>query len=51
MYEKIGRELESRYKKTDFPLNVIVEITNHCNLNCVMCDYAGLAFTRGKEFA
>lgn len=42
MYEKIGRELESRYKKTDFPLNVIVEITNHCNLNCVMCDHAGL---------
>lgn len=47
MYEKIDKELEARYKKTDFPLNVAIEITNHCNLNCIMCNNDKLTRPRG----
>ena len=36
MYEAL-EGLEKKYKITEFPLNVAIEITNHCNLNCIMC--------------
>lgn len=36
MYENI-KEIEKNYKETDFPLNVIVEVGNHCNLRCTTC--------------
>ena len=37
MYEIPNRDLERRYKISDFPLNVAIEVTNNCNLNCIMC--------------
>lgn len=37
MYAEINHELESKYKISAFPLNIAVEVTNNCNLNCVMC--------------
>lgn len=33
MYEDI-REVEKKYSMSEFPLNVIVEPGNYCNLNC-----------------
>lgn len=36
MYENV-KEAEKRYEMKDFPLNVIVEVGNHCNLNCTTC--------------
>lgn len=38
MYYEINSELEKKFKMTDFPLNIGVEVTNHCNLNCIMCN-------------
>ena len=37
MYADIN-ELEKKLVVTDYPLNIAIEITNHCNLNCVMCN-------------
>ncbi len=48
MYETIGSELEKKYVVSEFPLNVAVEVTNNCNLNCVMCNNDKL--TRPKGF-
>ena len=39
MYEKVNEHLEKRYKLTTYPLNIGIEVTNHCNLNCVMCNH------------
>lgn len=39
MYEKVTHELEGKYKMTEYPLNLAIEVTNHCNLNCVMCHH------------
>ena len=36
MYENV-KEVEKRYEMKEFPLNVIVEVGNHCNLNCITC--------------
>lgn len=47
MYEKIGHELESKFNKTVFPLNVAIEITNHCHLNCIMCNHDRLKRPKG----
>lgn len=47
MYEKASRELEERYKITDFPLNIGIEVTNHCNLNCIMCNNDTITRPRG----
>lgn len=48
MYAEINEELEKKYKVTDFPLNVAIEVTNHCNLNCIMCHNDKI--TRPKGF-
>ena len=37
MYETDLIALEKKFKIHDFPLNVCIEPTNYCNLNCVMC--------------
>lgn len=47
MYEKIDSNLEKKFKKTEFPLNIALEITNHCNLNCIMCNNDKLTRPRG----
>lgn len=47
MYEKIGKNLEKKYKVSDYPLNLAVEVTNHCNLNCVMCNNDKLKRKKG----
>lgn len=39
MFEKIDENLEKKYEVTNFPLNVAIEMTNHCNLNCIMCGH------------
>lgn len=46
MYEKL-ENLEGKFKVTEFPLNVGIEITNHCNLNCIMCGNDKLTRPRG----
>lgn len=48
MYEVIGAGLEKKYVVGDYPLNLAVEVTNHCNLNCIMCNNDKL--TRPKGF-
>ncbi len=45
MYEDV-REVESRLEMKDFPLNIIVEPGNYCNLNCSTC--ANNKLTRPK---
>ena len=36
MYEDL-KVVEKKYKMTEFPLNIIVEPGNFCNLNCITC--------------
>lgn len=36
MYENV-KEIEKKFEMKEFPLNVIVEVGNHCNLNCTTC--------------
>lgn len=45
MYEDI-KEVESKFEIKDFPLNIIVEPGNYCNLNCTTC--ANNRLTRPK---
>lgn len=46
MYENV-EELESKFRITEFPLNVIIEVGNHCNLNCTTCANNRLQRKRG----
>lgn len=46
MYEEL-EGLEEKFKVTDFPLNLGIEPTNHCNLHCVMCNNGRLTRPRG----
>lgn len=46
MYENVA-EIEKRYKLSNFPLNLIVEVGNHCNLNCTTCLNDKLTRSRG----
>ncbi|MCM1232527.1 MAG: radical SAM protein [Ruminococcus flavefaciens] len=48
MYEEIGSELENKFNITDFPLNVIVEPGNFCNLNCTTCTNNKIMRPRGR---
>lgn len=48
MYETIDENLEKKFCLTEFPLNISIEVTNHCNLNCIMCNNDKL--TRPKGF-
>lgn len=36
MHYKIYR-LEESQTMADYPLNIMIEVTNHCNIKCVMC--------------
>lgn len=45
MYEDLN-EIEKKFKMSEFPLNVIVEPGNYCNLNCTTC--ANNRLTRPK---
>lgn len=47
MYENL-KNVEKKFHMTDFPLNIAVEVTSQCNLNCIMCVHDRL--TRGKGF-
>lgn len=46
MYADIN-ELEKNLTVTEYPLNIAVEVTNHCNLNCVMCKNDQMKRKRG----
>ena len=46
MFEDV-HALENKLHKSVFPLNVAIEITNRCNLNCVMCNNDKLTRDRG----
>lgn len=47
MYADIN-EIEKNYEVKDFPLNIAIEPSNYCNLNCVMCANDKLTRPRGK---
>lgn len=46
MYENV-KEIEKKYEIKEFPLNIIVEVGNHCNLNCTTCANNQLTRKRG----
>lgn len=46
MYEDL-RTIESKFSISDFPLNIAVEPSNYCNLNCIMCANDKLTRKRG----
>ena len=47
MYENIS-EVEKKFKISEFPLNVIIEPGNHCNLNCTTCANNKLTRPKGQ---
>ena len=47
MYELDLKALERKYSLHDFPLNVAIEPTNHCNFHCVMCPHSKLTRKKG----
>lgn len=47
MYENI-QEVEKKFKISEFPLNVIVEPGNYCNLNCTTCANNKLTRPKGQ---
>lgn len=47
MYENL-KEVEKKYEIKDFPLNIIVEPGNYCNLNCTTCANNKLTRPRGQ---
>lgn len=47
MYAEINPELEKKYVITDYPLNIGIEVTNYCNLNCIMCNNDKIKRPRG----
>lgn len=46
MYEDL-KDIEKKYTISDFPLNIAVEPSNYCNLNCIMCANDKLTRKRG----
>ncbi len=47
MYETDLKALEQKYSMHDFPLIVIIEPTNHCNFNCIMCSHDKMTRKKG----
>ena len=47
MYADIN-EIEKNYEVRDFPLNIIIEPSNRCNLNCTTCANNKLTRSRGQ---
>lgn len=37
-----------RFNSHDMPEQLGLELTNHCNLDCLKCDYSALERPRGK---
>ncbi|MBO4901209.1 MAG: radical SAM protein [Lachnospiraceae bacterium] len=46
MYEDL-KDLEKKFEIRDFPLNIAIEPSNYCNLNCVMCAHDKLTRKKG----
>lgn len=46
MYANLN-EIEKKFYKRDFPLNVAIEVSNGCNLNCIMCNHDKLTRAKG----
>lgn len=46
MYEELN-EVEKKFSITDFPLNVAIEPSNYCNLNCPFCAHDKLTRPKG----
>lgn len=46
MYEKI-EETSKKFVKTDFPLNIAIEPSNHCTLNCICCAHSQMTRKKG----
>lgn len=46
MYADIN-EIEKNYEVRDFPLNIVIEPGNYCNLNCVMCGHDKMTRPKG----
>lgn len=47
MYENL-QEVEKKYEIKDFPLNIIIEPGNYCNLNCTTCANNKLTRKKGQ---
>ena len=47
MYEDVTK-IESKYEMKDFPLNIIIEPGNYCNLNCSTCIHDRLTRPKGS---
>ena len=47
MYEIPDDKLERKFNITNYPLNISIEITNHCNLNCIMCHNDKISRAKG----
>ncbi len=46
MYENL-KDVESKFVVLDFPLNIAIEPSNYCNLNCIMCAHDKLTRKHG----
>ncbi|GGA95684.1 radical SAM/SPASM domain-containing protein [Agarivorans gilvus] len=52
MIEPNLEDVKKTLKEHDFPVDVIVEVTNYCNLRCIMCPYPSLKRPKGNmEFS
>ncbi|MDO6687291.1 MULTISPECIES: radical SAM/SPASM domain-containing protein [unclassified Agarivorans] len=52
MIEPNIEDVKKTLKEHDFPVDVIVEVTNYCNLRCIMCPYPDLTRSKGNmEFS
>lgn len=47
MYQNVEC-IESNLVITEFPLNIAIEPSNYCNLNCIMCAHDKLTRAKGK---
>lgn len=47
MYADIN-EVEKKYEISDFPLNIIIEPGNYCNLNCTTCANSMMTRPKGR---
>lgn len=47
MYENIN-EVEKKYAISEFPLNIAIEPSNYCNLNCPFCSHDKITRPKGS---
>ncbi|WP_432467504.1 radical SAM/SPASM domain-containing protein [Agarivorans sp. Z349TD_8] len=48
MIEPNLEDVKKTLREYKFPVDVIVEVTNYCNLRCIMCPYPGLKRPKGN---